>query len=255
MASYVDAHCHLDLLPGIHQNPFLENSSGIKSITVTNAPYLYEPNQRLFADSEHIRVALGFHPEVLGDSRILAQDAHQLQLFDSLISEARYIGEVGLDGSSFWHETWSKQVSVLKHIAATCRRSSGKILTVHSRRAVKEVLDLLAPKCLKDNGNQLILHWFSGTKRDLEFAKAAPVYFSVNHRMLRSSNGRQAIAMIPKDKILTETDAPFTFGDGVTTRIESLDETLYNLGLLWKLTPAEAQDVIWGNFRDMLEAK
>ncbi|WP_426059406.1 Qat anti-phage system TatD family nuclease QatD [Hymenobacter sp. B1770] len=252
MSAYVDAHCHLDLLPDIHTNPFQENTGNIKSLTVTNAPYLFEPNQRLFADCEHIRVGLGFHPEVLGDPRLLSQLNPQLELFDAQFSGARYIGEVGLDGSSVWKEAWPVQMTVLKHIVKQCEREGNKILTVHSRQAVVEVLTLLASKRMIAQNNRVILHWFSGSARELELAIAAGVYFSVNHQMLRSAKGKQLVSMMPPNRVLTETDAPFTFDATITTREQSLVNTVSQLALIWHMTHEETRSLLWSSFKQLL---
>lgn len=252
MPAYVDAHCHLDLLPGIHTDPFQENTGAIKTLTVTNAPYLFEPNQRLFAGCEHIRVGLGFHPEVLGDPRLLAQLPQQLELFDAQFSAARYIGEVGLDGSPAWKESWPAQRAVLQHVAVQCERVGHKILTVHSRRAVAEVLALLTSKRMIAQNNHVILHWFSGTPRELEAAISAGVYFSVNHQMVRSAKGKQLISLMPPSQVLTETDAPFTFDATITTREQSLVNTIGQLALIWQMSQEQARALVWNNFKRLL---
>ncbi|RZK32616.1 MAG: TatD family deoxyribonuclease [Hymenobacter sp.] len=253
MPAYVDAHCHLDLLPNIHTDPFRENTGAIKTLTVTNAPYLFEPNQQLFTDCEHIRVGLGFHPEVLGDPRLLAQLPQQLELFDAQLPAARYIGEVGLDGSPAWKESWPAQLTVLQHVAVQCERMGNKILTVHSRRAVADVLALLTSKRMIAQNNQVILHWFSGTTRELEAAIATGVYFSVNHQMVRSAKGKQLISLMPPNKVLTETDAPFTFDASITTREQSLMQTISQLALIWQMTQEQARAMVWDNFKQLLK--
>jgi TatD DNase family protein len=255
MPTYVDAHCHLDLLPGIHENPLRENERDIKTLTVTNAPYLFEPNQRLFAGCDHIRVGLGFHPEALGDPRLLAQQGQQLALFDAQLPSARYVGEIGLDGSPAWKQTWSAQLAVLQHIATQCEQTDNKVLTVHSRRAVAEVLALLASKRMVDQSNRLILHWFSGSARELAMAAAAGAYFSVNHRMLRSTKGQQVVASIPQDRVLTETDAPFSFDTDIQSREQSLIETVNQLATIWHLPHEQARDLVWENFKQVLTNK
>lgn len=252
MPAYVDAHCHLDLLPDIHTDPLRENTGAIKTLTVTNAPYLFEPNQRLFADCEHIRVGLGFHPEVLGDPRLLAQLPQQLEVFDAQFSAARYIGEVGLDGSPAWKESWPAQLAVLQHVAAQCERAGNKVLTVHSRRAVVETLTLLASRRMIAQNNRVILHWFSGTARELDAGVAAGVYFSVNHQMVRSAKGKQLISLMPPSRVLTETDAPFTLDAAVPTREQSLEHTVGQLALIWRVTPENARALVWANFKQLL---
>lgn len=252
MAAYVDAHCHLDLLPGIHTDPSTENETGIKSLTVTNAPYLLAPNQQLFAGCEHIRVGLGFHPEVVGDPRLLAQLPQQLALFAAQLPATRYVGEVGLDGSPDWRSTWANQLSVLQQVAAHCQGAGRKIISAHSRRAVPQVLDLLASAKMRDQHNQLVLHWFSGNAQELADAAARGAYFSVNHRMLQAARSRQLIALMPRSRVLTETDAPFSFDATHNTRQASVHFTIEQLGNIWCITSQQARELVWQNFVRLL---
>jgi TatD DNase family protein len=57
---------------------------------------------------------------------------------------------------------------------------------------------------------KVILHWYSGSLRELEIALSFGFYFSVNYNMTQSANGRNIINALPKEKILLETDGPFT---------------------------------------------
>ena len=56
------------------------------------------------------------------------------------------------------------------------------------------------------------MHWYTGTLRNLEIALSRGYYFSINHQMIKSQNGRNIINRIPMDRILLESDAPFTSG-------------------------------------------
>ena len=126
---------------------------------------------------------------------------------------------------------------------------------MHSRRAVAEVLALLASKRMVDQSNRLILHWFSGSARELAMAAAAGAYFSVNHRMLRSTKGQQVVASIPQDRVLTETDAPFSFDTDIQSREQSLIETVNQLATIWHLPHEQARDLVWENFKQVLTNK
>jgi TatD DNase family protein len=54
-----------------------------------------------------------------------------------------------------------------------------------------------------------VLHWFSGTRRELARADALGCWFSIGPAMLLSRRGRELAAAMPADRMLTETDAPF----------------------------------------------
>jgi TatD DNase family protein len=55
-----------------------------------------------------------------------------------------------------------------------------------------------------------VLHWFTGSKSELRRAIKLGCYFSVNAAMMKNDRGRDLIVAIPDDRLLAETDAPFT---------------------------------------------
>jgi TatD DNase family protein len=62
------------------------------------------------------------------------------------------------------------------------------------------------------------MHWFSGSLAEARRATALGCYFSINAEMARSERGRALIADLPSDRLLTETDGPFTQTQGRPTR-------------------------------------
>ena len=83
------------------------------------------------------------------------------------------------------------------------------MMTVHSRRAAGAVLDAFenAP-----GAGIMILHWFSGSRRELDRAVRLGCWFSVGPAMVRSQRGMDLLAAMPRDRVLTETDGPFASG-------------------------------------------
>jgi TatD DNase family protein len=55
-----------------------------------------------------------------------------------------------------------------------------------------------------------VLHWFTGSAAELRRAIDLGCFFSVNHAMLSGDKRRALVEAIPRDRILTETDGPFT---------------------------------------------
>jgi TatD DNase family protein len=100
----------------------------------------------------------------------------ELALCDRLLPEARYIGEVALDGSPEYRAFWQDQVEVFDHILASCAKAGGRILTLHSRAAATDVLDALKRRPGYDVA---VLHCFSGTQRELSRAVGMGCWFSV----------------------------------------------------------------------------
>jgi TatD DNase family protein len=247
MSYYVDAHCHLDLLKDIPLNVSKEDSLPIKSINVTNAPFIFEHSERLFAGSKNIRVALGMHPE------LVSQYSSEINLFKSLIASSKYIGEIGLDGSSRFKESFTLQRKIFSEILECCKKADGKILTLHSRSAAKDVIELLE-KSLSNSNCRIILHWFSGSLDELKKAVKNGYYFSINHKMLASENGREICKAVPNNLLLTETDAPFTLDSKINNRLSSIQQTIKSLAELKRIDQATMKETIYTNFATLLKS-
>jgi TatD DNase family protein len=120
-----------------------------------------------------------------------------------LLPQTRYIGEVGLDDRN--SSSFSVQKKVFEKIINACSEAGNKILTIHSRRADKEIVDIVGSQF----PGKVVLHWFSGSMQVLERAVDAGYYFSVNHVMATSASGQRLIQQIPVNRLLTESDGPF----------------------------------------------
>lgn len=247
MAFYVDTHCHLDLFPNIRTEVNKEDETKIKTISVTNTPALWKANQKLFGSCRNIRTALGLHPE------LASQRTHETSLFDTLCEEAKYIGEIGLDGVSRDPQERLKQRQVFDSVLKSVRKSSPKILTIHSRRAASETIDALE-NLLSKTPHRVILHWYSGTKAELKRAVGLGFYFSINHAMVRGNNFESMIEAIPASALLTETDAPFTLDSSTTNRRQSLALTIDALGKILGQQHEECRQTIWENFSEMVRS-
>jgi TatD DNase family protein len=64
------------------------------------------------------------------------------------------------------------------------------------------------------------LHWFNGTRDEVKQALQLGCFFSINAEMLRTSSRKQILTFIPLDRIVTETDGPFTVSGGRQSRPE-----------------------------------
>jgi len=245
MVPFVDTHCHLDLFTDIRKTVNVEDETAIKTITVTNAPFLWKHNDLLFKNCHNIRPALGLHPE------LAIKHIHELELFKTLCSSSKYIGEIGLDGSIPHKETKAEQLKVFQTILNFIKPLDKKILTIHSRNAAERTIAELST-ALRSTNHKVILHWFTGSINELNLALKEDFYFSVNHKMIYSKRSIEILKNIPMERILTETDAPFTFDERVKTRLKSLDLTIEGLAALWKMSYQETKDKIYLNFKNLL---
>ncbi len=233
MSLFVDSHCHLDRFedpPGVLA---AAARADVVTVAVTELPSRFQL-LRTQLRGDRVRVALGFHPlAVPGDV------AHELSLFARLLARTDYVGEVGLDYSQHSRDSARRQRDVFERILAL-PAIGAKVLTVHSRRAEKETVELLAAAEVT-----AILHWYSGPLGPIDRALDAGLYFSVNGAMLRSNNGRRIIAALPRERVVTETDAPYTKTGGRPSEPRDVPAVVAELARAWSMTTTEARDSIY----------
>ncbi|WP_434131219.1 TatD family hydrolase [Sporomusa sphaeroides] len=196
---YMDAHMHFDLYKDRKSIANYIEQSGSYTIAVTNLPALFERYYSEYQGYKYMKIALGFHPE------LAYKYQEQLPVFLRNIDNTRYIGEIGLDFSTRDFENRQIQIKIFTEIIQKCSERKNKIISVHSRKAQKDVLEIL-----KEFQGNVILHWYSGSIKEIAIAVDRGYYFSINHQMFRSDSGRKNIDAIPLNRILIESDAPFT---------------------------------------------
>lgn len=199
---YVDFHTHLDLYPDLAQAIATCDRKRVATLAVTTTPKAFERNVELSADSDFVSVGLGLHPQLVADRYL------EIDLFEKLLPRTRYVGEIGLDRGPTHYRSFELQQSVFGRILRACAEQGDKILSLHSVRATKPVLDMLDEHLPPDRGG-VVLHWFTGSKADVRRAVDRGCYFSVNEGMLASATGLRVLREIPIDRVLTETDGPF----------------------------------------------
>lgn len=200
-----DTHFHLDLQKDKYGA--IENiaKNEVYTIAMTNLPDLYQKEVSLYRQ-KYIRIALGFHPELIHEY------PNKIPVMWKYLADARYIGEVGLDFTDKSHA--KEQIAFFSELIARCKNDRNKIISIHSRGAENEILDIIGTNFKFTP----ILHWYSGTIGNLKIACERGYYFSVNLSMTRTKKFAQILECIPNDKILLETDSPFT-----STKISHLD--------------------------------
>ncbi len=236
MANLYDTHFHLDLQETKDEVLKEIESSKIYTIAVTNLPPLYEKLSNEIK-SKYVRVALGFHPELIG------QYQKYIPNMWWLLPDAKYVGEVGIDLKT-GKESKSLQLSFFEELIDKCNALGNKILSVHSRAAASEVISIIG----ENFNGKIILHWYSGTKQNQEQAIRNGFYFSVNYVMLSSDSGRKIISNIPNDRILIETDSPFTSINGHVFKPSEIGKISEGIALIKNMDIEVIQNNLWNNF-------
>jgi TatD DNase family protein len=198
-----DFHCHVDLLPDPAAAIASCDEHQIVTLAVTTTPKAYPQNRRWTAESQYVHAAVGLHPELAGERH------DEIALLETLIEETPFIGEVGLDGSPGHRKSWLAQTEVFLRALLGAQRLGGRVVSIHSRRAAREVLNCISEQTTPDRVLP-ILHWFSDSLSIARQAVSLGCYFSVNQRMFAHASGIALLRGLPTDRLLSETDAPFT---------------------------------------------
>jgi len=194
-ATLIDWHCHLDRAGGVQAldrpDPGLENADEPLVIAVTNRPAHWQRLRQL--QDARLLWGLGLHPGERDSPRDLAQ------LLD-LLDKSDAVGEIGLDGTAGKAALISQRTALQRILSHPALRS--RVVSIHSRRAVPAILEHLEEHQLPG----AVLHWFTGTPAQTARAASTGAWFSVNASMARSA----ALPEIPHDRLLLETDAPYS---------------------------------------------
>ena len=230
----IDVHRHFDMAKDPEKYISDNEKRQIITIGMTNLPSHFQMGVNHVRRYKHIRLALGLHP-------LRAKEhAKEYSKFRQYIDETSYIGEVGLDFSREGFSTKDVQIKSFKFVL-DCIRTKNKILSLHSRRAEKETLEMLIEKGIEN----AIFHWYSGSLNVLRNIANSGFFFSINSAMIQSDNGRKIIAEIPKELILTETDFPYIENDDITSIYVWLSK-------LWNTTTKDVELTIDANFQRLI---
>jgi TatD DNase family protein len=242
IGAFVDAHCHVDLFERPDQIIAEAETKRLYTIAVTNVPSVFRHTAMLVSHCRYVRPAIGLHPE------LVHSHGNQIEMLQPLLKETRYVGEIGLDYTTADKYLRNIQRNIFTRILGWCAEYKDKVLTLHSRRAVADTIAAVG----KDYPGRPILHWFTGTVRELEQAASNGLYFSVNFAMVQSKKGQLLISRMPVERVLTETDGPFVKFHSHPAKPSDINHVLEGLANLWHISFEETREKVLANFRSLL---
>lgn len=232
----LDTHCHVSAYKDPVAMLRAAEKANVAIIAVTQDPEEYRRLRTRLGRRDHVEVALGLHP-----LRAASIGPNDLARFFRFIPEASWIGEVGLDFSGVGVATAKAQQRVFD-VVLTEAQPGRHPLTVHSRGAEKEVIQRLTDAALP-----AVLHWYTGPLRLVDDALQAGLYFSINIAMTRSRRLASLLRLIPRERILLETDGPYAKDQGRAAQPHELGSVAAALALAWGTDLAESTGVLTAN--------
>jgi TatD DNase family protein len=154
-----------------------------------------------------VRVALGIHPNEAD-----CYDEKTFGLLRKLAADERVVG-IGETGLDFYRDSARKETQFASfHAHLDLAHELGKPFILHCRAAEKEMLDVLEVHSKKTGGTlNGVWHCFTASKEFGLRAAALGLYFGIGGVVTypKAEDVRTALAALPGDRIVLETDAPF----------------------------------------------
>src|SRR5690606_24043803 len=237
----LDTHCHIDLYPKPELILNECDKKGFPILSMTNLPSHFERGFPFFHHRTMVRQALGIYP--------LYAQHHKAEFpkFLQNLYKTSYIGEVGLDFSKEGIGTKETQIETFEKVLNAVANQK-KLLSIHSRRAEREVLNLLKKYKIKN----AIFHWYSGEIDLIDEIVQEGYYFSINPSMIKSTSGKKIISKISKQLVLSETDGPFVIEKNAPLKPGEVMSVVNYLADEWTTTSDEVRQVILYNFSKLI---
>lgn len=218
----VDTHCHLDVADGYSAEHTADSggfspAEAIDAAATVGITRIVQVGCDVAGSRWAVRAAETW-PSVVAAVAVHPNDAARLgpTLAEDLAQIAelaghprvRAVGETGLDyfRTTDPDDQRLQRESFAAHIAMA--KQHGKTLVIHDRDAHADVLAVLDAEGVPD---RMVMHCFSG---DAEFARAcldrgAYLSFAGTVSFKNATALREALRIVPLDRVLTETDAPY----------------------------------------------
>lgn len=205
----VDSHCHLNFpdfkedLEGVISRA---KASGVGVMqTICTEMDEFDEVRGIAQRFEGVFCSVGVHPNESGKTEIVS--AQQL-IERTSYKEVIGIGETGLDYHYETSDRESQRLSFIEHIKAA--RETGLPLIIHSRDADEDTVSILSTEMAKGKFKALI-HCFTASGYLAEKTVELGCYISLSGiiSFKNAQSIRDAIRLIPLDRLLVETDAPY----------------------------------------------
>lgn len=216
----IDTHCHLtfpDFRDRVGEVLAGARRAGVTgAITVSTTSEDCLASLALAGAHEHLWCTSGVHP--LYSDRVLASGSHDWGAISRVASDGRCVawGELGLDRHysepefAVQRRVLDEQLGVISgHAASPANGEAGKPVVVHCREAFAELIPVLEGSGLP--ADRFVFHCFTGGVADMELVLAFGGWVSLTGVLTypNAPEVREAVGLLPMDRVMVETDAPF----------------------------------------------
>ena len=200
-----DAHIHLSDPEYEGEIDLVLNSMrqiGIKACAVSMDVASSGVTLELSKKSDHVLPFIGIHPEKASDDL-----ESMISMIERNAKTISGIGEIGLDKTYTKNDAeFARQKQVFTKLLEMAEKLH-KPVSVHSRTTLDEIFQIIPSYQISG----FLLHWFAGSKKQLQQAMDLGCYVSYGPVSVYSQDKQVLISNTSHDRILTETDGPVRF--------------------------------------------
>ncbi len=200
-----DSHCHYDDEKfSENRKEVIENAFNNGVCAILHAATDLKSSEfgvKQSKEFERAYTSVGIHPECCNNL-----DENYLEILKELAKDKKVvaIGEIGLD--YYWTKDTKDIQLVLFENQLKLANELNLPVIIHSREATFDCIELL--KKYKPRG---VVHCFSGSKETAKELIDMGLYISFTGVITfpNSKNAREALMVVPNDRLLLETDCPY----------------------------------------------
>lgn len=203
---WFDSHCHLHICEesrAVEEIIEGARAAGVTRMVTVGIDEASNDRSTALADGETVFAAVGIHPNTSNGWNEASESALEAQASDEAVVA---VGETGLDFYRDYCPAEDQLRSFRSHI--TLAKRMNKAMIIHTRDSIDQALDVLDEVGPPD---RFVFHCWSGEPAHLERAlgHGAYVSFAGNVSFSSAHDLRAAVALVPEDRLLVETDSPY----------------------------------------------
>jgi TatD DNase family protein len=205
MTWYFDSHIHLsdpayvsDMEFILKQMEYLKIKACCVSMDYNNSLQTLD----LAEKSDLVLPFIGIHPECAND---------EIENISNLIEDNHDrisgIGEIGLDPTYVTQNDDAKKQNQVFETLLSYAEKFNKPVSIHSRKSLEDILQIMTSY----NTKHALLHWFDGSKKQLQRAMDMGFFVSYGPVMIYANDKQTLLSKTDESQILVETDGPVRF--------------------------------------------
>ncbi len=256
---FVDSHIHLSdsmydeyfmLMVGIINNLKIrvysvseDLESSIKNLSI---------KKKHFVKSESFKAFVGIHPQYASVKLLESFN----DFFLSNKERIDGVGEIGLDPTytlTNASNTIEVQKTVFNQMLVIAEKNNMPV-SIHSRRALKEILDTLTSYRLK----RVVFHWYDGNKSLLRKINELGYYVSFGPYLLYSKDKKTLLVESDLSLLLLETDGPVPYRhcfNNVLTSPVFIISLINYVSIILKKNFKDVSEIFFKNSADFLNTE